>query len=34
VAWLGIVSSVLSAVAVVLLLVAPSARWFKGVPTR
>jgi hypothetical protein len=34
VAWLGIVSNVLSAVAVVLLLVAPSARWFKGMPTR
>jgi peptidoglycan/LPS O-acetylase OafA/YrhL len=33
VAWLGIASSVLGAVAVVLLLVAPSARWFKGAPT-
>ncbi len=34
VAWLGIASSALSAVAAVLLLVRPAARWFKGAAVR
>ena len=33
VAWLGIVSSALSAVTAALLLARPAARWFKGVAT-
>ena len=33
VAWLGIASSALSAVAVALLLTRPAARWFKGIAT-